>query len=235
MLAGVCFFSAAVGLLNPIVRAADAKSPVVMKTPSAQSSANASRAPGKEVIRGGARYYFVDTVPGGIPVKVPIEGADFITNTNTAIYDGRSIVRDHKASKKGRQELEDYVKAQNDEVQKKAEELSKRKEEFDAVKSSLSTEEAARQEAEIAALHQEYFADLQKRQQDVDAREQAVMKGISEEIKQAAASVAAQKGFKYIQSSFNGHPEKVAGTDITAQVRAKLGDKLETGQGKKSN
>ena len=133
------------------------------------------------------------------------------------------------------QQMPEFTKAQNelqtlqtqyaDEFERLRTELEKKGVAFEQVKDSLPANILKRREAELQELYAKMQQYYQTSQQELQQASQEKMTSLTEKITKAIKEVGVAGGYLYIFDTASGIPyiSETLSTDVTAQVKAKLG------------
>lgn len=122
-------------------------------------------------------------------------------------------------------ELEALRKQYDDDIKSMQEELQKKVEDFEANAASLPDNIKQRREQELQEMYQKIQQCYQDNQQALSKASQEKMQAITAKVIDAIASVGQEGGYVYIMDTSGGIPyiSTTLSTDVTAQVKAKLG------------
>ena len=126
---------------------------------------------------------------------------------------------------KAQQELETLGKQYEKELTDSQAELQRQAEAYDKNKSTMNATKQQETEANINQLMQKYQQAYQDNQQELAKQQQEKMAPIMNKITTAIKNVGKNGGYVYIMDSTAGIPyiSETLSTDVTAQVKAKLG------------
>lgn len=124
-------------------------------------------------------------------------------------------------------ELQKLEKQYSDELKMMETELSKKSEEYEAQKATLPANIQQRREQELQELYGRMQQYYQQSQQELAQASQEKMAALTEKITKAIKEVGVAGGYLYIFDVASGIPyiSETLSTDVTAQVKAKLGIK----------
>lgn len=124
-------------------------------------------------------------------------------------------------------ELQKLEKQYSDELKMMETELSKKSEEYEAQKATLPANIQQRREQELQELYGRMQQYYQQSQQELAQASQEKMAALTEKITKAIKEVGVADGYLYIFDVASGIPyiSETLSTDVTAQVKAKLGIK----------
>ena len=124
-------------------------------------------------------------------------------------------------------ELQKLEKQYSDELKMMETELSKKSEEYEAQKATLPANIQQRREQELQELYGRMQQYYQQSQQELAQASQEKMAMLTEKITKAIKEVGVAGGYLYIFDVASGIPyiSETLSTDVTAQVKAKLGIK----------
>ena len=124
-------------------------------------------------------------------------------------------------------ELQKLEKQYSDELKMMETELSKKSEEYEAQKATLPANIQQRREQELLELYGRMQQYYQQSQQELAQASQEKMAALTEKITKAIKEVGVAGGYLYIFDVASGIPyiSETLSTDVTAQVKAKLGIK----------
>ena len=124
-------------------------------------------------------------------------------------------------------ELQKLEKQYSDELKMMETELSKKSEEYEAQKATLPANIQQRRERELQELYGRMQQYYQQSQQELAQASQEKMAALTEKITKAIKEVGVAGGYLYIFDVASGIPyiSETLSTDVTAQVKAKLGIK----------
>ena len=124
-------------------------------------------------------------------------------------------------------ELQKLEKQYSDELKMMETELSKKSEEYEAQKATLPAKIQQRREQELQELYGRMQQYYQQSQQELAQASQEKMAALTEKITKAIKEVGVAGGYLYIFDVASGIPyiSETLSTDVTAQVKAKLGIK----------
>ena len=121
-------------------------------------------------------------------------------------------------------ELQNESKTFDDELKRMQDELQKKAEAFDKEQASLPDAIKTRRQNELQEMYQKNQQYAQDAQQQLQQSEQTKMAGISDKLKKAIDEVGAAGGFTVIfLEGAMPYVSTTQCTDVTAQVKAKLG------------
>ena len=126
---------------------------------------------------------------------------------------------------KAQAELEELKKQYEGEMKIMQDELAKKSEEYDKQKDSLPQNIRQRRESELQDLYGRLQQYAQESKQNMQKATQDKLAAISQKIEAAIKEVGTAGGFIYIFDVTAGIPfiNETLSTDVTAQVKAKLG------------
>jgi len=124
-------------------------------------------------------------------------------------------------------ELQNLEKQMTNELQLMESELAKKSEAYEKEKATLPANIQQRREQELQELYGKMQQYYQTSQQDLAQASQEKMAALTEKITKAIKEVGVAGGFLYIFDTASGIPyiSETLSTDVTAQVKAKLGIK----------
>ena len=124
-------------------------------------------------------------------------------------------------------ELQNLEKQYTNELQLLESELAKKSEAYEKEKATLPANIAQRREQELQELYGKMQQYYQTSQQELAQASQEKMAALTEKITKAIKEVGVAGGFLYIFDTASGIPyiSETLSTDVTAQVKAKLGIK----------
>ena len=124
-------------------------------------------------------------------------------------------------------ELQNLEKQYTNELQMMESELAKKSEAYEKERATLPANIAQRRESELQELYSRMQQYYQQSQQDLQQASQEKMAALTEKITKAIKEVGVAGGFLYIFDTASGIPyiSETLSTDVTAQVKAKLGIK----------
>ena len=124
-------------------------------------------------------------------------------------------------------ELQKLEKQYSDELKMMETELSKKSEEYETQKATLPANIQQRREQELQELYGRMQQYYQQSQQELAQASQEKMAALTEKITKAIKEVGVAGGYLYIFDVASGIPyiSETLSTDVTAQVKAKLGIK----------
>ena len=124
-------------------------------------------------------------------------------------------------------ELQNLEKQYTNELQLMESELAKKSEAYEKEKATLPTNIQQRREQELQELYGKMQQYYQTSQQELAQASQEKMAALTEKITKAIKEVGVAGGFLYIFDTASGIPyiSETLSTDVTAQVKAKLGIK----------
>ena len=124
-------------------------------------------------------------------------------------------------------ELQNLEKQYTNELQLLESELAKKSEAYENEKATLPANIAQRREQELQELYGKMQQYYQTSQQELAQASQEKMAALTEKITKAIKEVGVAGGFLYIFDTASGIPyiSETLSTDVTAQVKAKLGIK----------
>ena len=134
------------------------------------------------------------------------------------------VMPEYTAAQTEHQNLE---KQYTNELQLLESELAKKSEAYEKEKATLPTNIAQRREQELQELYGKMQQYYQTSQQELAQASQEKMAALTEKITKAIKEVGVAGGFLYIFDTASGIPyiSETLSTDVTAQVKAKLGIK----------
>ena len=134
------------------------------------------------------------------------------------------VMPEYTAAQTALQKLE---KQYSDELKMMETELSKKSEEYEAQKATLPANIQQRREQELQELYGRMQQYYQQSQQELAQASQEKMAALTEKITKAIKEVGVAGGYLYIFDVASGIPyiSETLSTDVTAQVKAKLGIK----------
>lgn len=124
-------------------------------------------------------------------------------------------------------ELQSLEQQYADEIKRMQEELTKKSEEYEAQKATLPANIAERREKELQELYGRMQQYYQEGQQHMQKASEDKMGAISEKLRNAIKEIGVAGGYVYVLDVTAGIPyiSETLSTDITEQVKAKLGIK----------
>ena len=124
-------------------------------------------------------------------------------------------------------ELQNLEKQYTNELQLMESELAKKSEAYEKEKATLPANIQQRREQELQELYGKMQQYYQTSQQELAQASQETMAALTEKITKAIKEVGVAGGFLYIFDTASGIPyiSETLSTDVTAQVKAKLGIK----------
>ncbi len=124
-------------------------------------------------------------------------------------------------------ELQNLEKQYTNELQLMESELAKKSEAYEKEKATLPANIQQRREQELQELYGRMQQYYQTSQQELAQASQEKMAALTEKITKAIKEVGVAGGFLYIFDTASGIPyiSETLSTDVTAQVKAKLGIK----------
>ncbi len=124
-------------------------------------------------------------------------------------------------------ELQNLEKQITNELQMMESELAKKSEAYEKEKATLPANIQQRRESELQDLYTRMQQYYQSSQQQLQQASQEKMTALTEKITKAIKEVGVAGGFLYIFDTASGIPyiSETLSTDVTAQVKAKLGIK----------
>ena len=124
-------------------------------------------------------------------------------------------------------ELQNLEKQYTNELQLMESELAKKSEAYEKEKATLPANIQQRREQELQELYGKMQQYYQTSQQELAQASQEKMAALTEKITKASKEVGVAGGFLYIFDTASGIPyiSETLSTDVTAQVKAKLGIK----------
>lgn len=124
-------------------------------------------------------------------------------------------------------ELQNLEKQYTNELQLMESELAKKSEAYEKEKATLPANIQQRREQELQELYAKMQQYYQTSQQELAQASQEKMAALTEKITKAIKEVGVAGGFLYIFDTASGIPyiSETLSTDVTAQVKAKLGIK----------
>lgn len=124
-------------------------------------------------------------------------------------------------------ELQNLEKQYTNELQRLESELAKKSEAYEKEKATLPANIQQRREQELQELYGKMQQYYQTSQQELAQASQEKMAALTEKITKAIKEVGVAGGFLYIFDTASGIPyiSETLSTDVTAQVKAKLGIK----------
>lgn len=122
-------------------------------------------------------------------------------------------------------EIQDLEKQYANELQMMESELAKKSEAYEKEKATLPANIQQRRETELQDLYTRMQQYYQTSQQQLQQASQEKMTSLTEKITKAIKEVGVAGGFLYIFDTASGIPyiSETLSTDVTAQVKAKLG------------
>lgn len=124
-------------------------------------------------------------------------------------------------------ELQNLEKQMTNELQLMESELAKKSEAYEKEKATLPANIQQRREQELQELYSRMQQYYQQSQQDLAQASQEKMAALTEKITKAIKEIGVAGGFLYIFDTASGIPyiSETLSTDVTAQVKTKLGIK----------
>ncbi len=124
-------------------------------------------------------------------------------------------------------ELQNLEKQLSNDLQRLESELAKKSEAYEKEKATLPANIQQRREQELQELYGKMQQYYQTSQQELAQASQEKMAALTEKITKAIKEVGVAGGFLYIFDTASGIPyiSETLSTDVTAQVKAKLGIK----------
>jgi outer membrane protein len=128
---------------------------------------------------------------------------------------------------KARTDIEALSKQYEADLKLMQEELQKKSEAYDKDQATLPANIKQRREQELQDMYQKIQQSYQDNQQALAKEQQEKMQAITAKVLEAIKSVGEAGGFVYIMDLTSGVPyiSTTLSTDVTAQVKAKLGIK----------
>jgi len=128
---------------------------------------------------------------------------------------------------KARTDIEALTKQYEADLKLMQEELQKKSEAYDKDQATLPANIKQRREQELQDMYQKIQQSYQDNQQALAKEQQEKMQAITAKVLEAIKSVGETGGFVYIMDLTSGVPyiSTTLSTDVTAQVKAKLGIK----------
>jgi outer membrane protein len=128
---------------------------------------------------------------------------------------------------KARTDIEALTKQYEADLKLMQEELQKKSEAYDKDQATLPANIKQRREQELQDMYQKIQQSYQDNQQALAKEQQEKMQAITAKVLEAIKSVGEAGGFVYIMDLTSGVPyiSTTLSTDVTAQVKAKLGIK----------
>lgn len=122
-------------------------------------------------------------------------------------------------------EIQDLEKQYANELQMMESELAKKSEAYEKEKATLPANIQQRRETELQDLYTRMQQYYQTSQQQLQQASQEKMTSLTEKITKAIKEVGVAGGYLYIFDTASGIPyiSETLSTDVTAQVKAKLG------------
>ena len=126
---------------------------------------------------------------------------------------------------KAQKELEDLAKQYQADLQLMQEEIQKKAEAFEKEEATLPENIKTRRNQELQDLYQRIQQTYQDNQQALAKAQQEKMQVITTKVTDAIKAVGQEGGYVYIMDTTAGIPfiSTTLSTDVTAQVKAKLG------------
>lgn len=140
-------------------------------------------------------------------------------------YNSEQVVQAMPEYAAAQTELQNLQKTYEDEFKRMQDELQTKAEAFEKEKATLPESIAQRREQELQDLYTRTQQYAQTSQQDLQKVSQQKMGEISVKVQNAIKEVGAAGGFVYIMDVVSGIPyiSETLSTDVTAQIKAKLG------------
>ena len=128
---------------------------------------------------------------------------------------------------KAQTEIQELEKQCTNELQMMEQELAKKSEAYEKEKATLPANIQQRRETELQELYARMQQYYQQSQQELAQASQEKMAALTEKITKAIKEVGVAGGYLYIFDVASGIPyiSETLSTDVTAQVKAKLGIK----------
>ncbi len=122
-------------------------------------------------------------------------------------------------------ELQTLSKQYEDELKRMQDELQTKSEDFDKNQATMPDAVKERRQQELQDLYQRMQQYYQTSQQEVQQAQQKKMGEISDKVTKAIKEVGVAGGYVYIMDITSGIPyiSETLSTDVTSQVKAKLG------------
>lgn len=122
-------------------------------------------------------------------------------------------------------EIQNLQKQFQEEMQRKETEIRTKADAYDKEKATLSETLRTYREQELQKAYEEYQQFNQTSEQELQKVYQQKMSGIQEKVMNAVSEVGAANGFAYVLDAASIPYIGTSATDITDQVKAKLGVK----------
>lgn len=142
-----------------------------------------------------------------------------------AHVDVQSIFGEMPEKAAATKEVEDYAKTLEDQMQVMYKEYETKMKEYSENKDNWSALIRQDKEEAIMSLQQRIQNFQQQAETDLQNREAALLEPITNKIKEAISAVASEQGFTYVYDKTTLLYSSPDATDITADVKAKLGIK----------
>ena len=121
-------------------------------------------------------------------------------------------------------ELQNTAKQYDDELKRMQDELQKKAEDFDKESATLPDAIKTRRQNELQEMYQKIQTYAQDAQQNMQKTEQEKMQAISQKLTKAIEEVGAAGGYAFVLVDGSmPYINKSVCTDVTAQVKSKLG------------
>lgn len=126
---------------------------------------------------------------------------------------------------KARTEIEALAKQYDDDLKSMQEELTKKSQAYEKEQSTLPENIKQRREQELQEMYQKIQQSYQDNQQALGKAQQEKMQAITTKVVDAIKQVGQAGGYVYIMDIAGGVPyiSTTLSTDVTAEVKAKLG------------
>ena len=126
---------------------------------------------------------------------------------------------------KARTEIEALTKTYETDLKSMQEELQKKAEAYEKEQASLPANIKERREKELQDMYQKIQQTYQDNQQALGQAQQEKMQAITAKVLEAIKAIGQEGGYVYIMETGAGIPyiSTTLSTDVTAQVKAKLG------------
>ena len=125
---------------------------------------------------------------------------------------------------KARGEMEAKAKQMENDLKAMQDELQRKSQEYDKNKSTMNATKQQETEAELNTLYQKYQQALQDNQQTLSKEQQEKMQPITTKLVNAIKEVGKTGGYVYIMDVSSGIPyiSDTLSKDVTAEVKAQL-------------
>ena len=139
-------------------------------------------------------------------------------------FDSAAVIQSMPEYTTAQNEVQAKAKTYEDELKRMQDELQKKAEDFDKESATLPEAIKTRRQNELQEMYQKIQTYAQDAQQNMQKTEQEKMQAISQKLTKAIEEVGAAGGYAFVLVDGSmPYINKSVCTDVTAQVKSKLG------------